>query len=404
MSKRSLIVGSLIFGGTAVVVALLAAGFELRSVGKILTPLSTGRPTAASIARPPAASAERPPAATPATSATLAPAANQAAPAAGDGPRPAASAEPPPTASAAAPPPASAAPPPAARAEPPPVASAARPPPESLNQQRPAAAASAAASTAPLNPSANVSAMTPPGTRPTIPRAGLRPFSAGDELRNDDQSRCREDNAALGIIAANPGAPCVELGDVVANLKRGTFKFNKPNTAILEEAFPMRLVLLTAEGQAATFSGMPGQVVTRDDRPFAQSVEATLTGDDFEISPSGPQARTATLAHPVEWEWKVKPISSGTKSVTIDVAANIQIGPDKHRVQLTTLHESIEIQVTAFQRLKSYVASLNGAIGAITAAITSLAAIIGLIPKARQFFADNVLSLFRPRQPKKKRA
>jgi hypothetical protein len=231
------------------------------------------------------------------------------------------------------------------------------------------------------------------------------PSSASGAPRGDDQVSCREHNAALGIIAASPGTPCVELGDVVAKLKHGTFKFNKPATAILEEAFPMRLVLLTAEGQTANFDGMHGQVVTRDDRPFAQSIEATLTGDDFEISPSGAQARTATLAQPVEWEWKVKPISSGTKSVTIDVAANIQIGPEKHRVQITTLHESIEIQVTAFQRLKSYVAGANGAIAAITAAITSLAGIIGFVPKARQFFADVILGPLRPKRgPKGKRA
>ena len=217
-------------------------------------------------------------------------------------------------------------------------------------------------------------------------------------IGDDQQQKCRAHNASLGIVTTDTSAPCIELGDVVANLKRGTFQFNKPNTAILEEAFPLRLVLLTGEGQSGDFKGLPGQVETRSDRPFAQSVEATLTGDDFEISPPGAQARTATLTQPVEWDWKVKPTSSGTKSITIDVAAIIQIGSDKNRVQITTLHESIEIQVTVFQRLKSYVASVSGTAAAITGLITALAGVIGFVPKIREFFKEYVLVVFRPRR------
>jgi len=217
-------------------------------------------------------------------------------------------------------------------------------------------------------------------------------------VERDAQADCRERNAALGLISTNSDVPCVELSTVVEKLKRGTFKFNKPSKATLEEPFLLRVVLITQEGQEADFKGLPGSVETRPDRPFAQSLEATLTGDDFSISPAGAQARTATLAHPVEWEWKVTPTADGTKTVTIDVAANIQIGADKHRVQLATLHESIEIKVTAFQRVKSYMASANGMITAIAAALTSLAGLVSLVPKARKLFRDYVLTLFRQKR------
>src|SRR5262249_569980 len=126
-----------------------------------------------------------------------------------------------------------------------------------------------------------------------------------------------------------------------------------------------------------------------------QSIEATLTGDDLEISPAGPQNRTATLAHPVEWSWKLKPTSVGKKSLTLEVAAYIFVGTDKHRVQIETLHESIEIQVTMFQRLKAYVADASGLIIAAAALVTPLATLIAFFPKGRKFLKSEVLGAFR---------
>ena len=226
----------------------------------------------------------------------------------------------------------------------------------------------------------------------------------GDQSETDSkQQDCRANNAALGVVITDPKAPCVQLGEIIGKLRKGTFKFNKPNTATLEEHFPMRLVLLTAEGQAVTLAGLPGTVQTRE-RPFAQFLEATLTGDDFEINPAGPQARIATLSQPVEWEWRIKPIAPGTKSLTIDVAANIQIGSDKNRIQITTLHESVEIQVTIFQRIKSYLAGANGILAAVAAAVTSLAGLLSFFPKVRRFFMDYVVAFFRPKRSKRKRA
>jgi hypothetical protein len=134
----------------------------------------------------------------------------------------------------------------------------------------------------------------------------------------------------LGIVIAT--GPCIDVGEIVDHLAKGSYSFNKPDFANVGEQFPLRLILKTADSQAEavakSFGSVPGKVETREGN-FAQSVEATLTGDDFEINPTGPIGRTATLSHPVEWEWKLKPTSAGTKTVTIEVAANIQVGPDK---------------------------------------------------------------------------
>jgi len=127
---------------------------------------------------------------------------------------------------------------------------------------------------------------------------------------------------------------------------------------------------------------------------FAQSIEATLNGDDMQVEPAGPQERTATTAEPVEWEWKLTPQSGGDKTLTVEVAANIQVGPDKRRVQVRTLHEPITIRVSTFQQIKMYVAQVNGIVVAAATTITALAGIFGFVPPVRDF----LLKLFRWRR------
>jgi hypothetical protein len=207
---------------------------------------------------------------------------------------------------------------------------------------------------------------------------------------------CRDRMRELGIVITS--GPCTDVSDIVDHLAKGTYSFNKPTTAYVGESFTLRLILRTADFQdqdiARSFTGLPGEVKQQPGQ-FAQSVEATLVGDDFEVKPAGPQPRTATLIKPVEWEWNLKPTSGGTKTVTIEVAANIQVGTDKHRVQINTLHELIIIQVSVLQRLKSYVADANGFVLAAAALATPLAALIGFVPKVRQFFKHQIARLSR---------
>jgi hypothetical protein len=234
---------------------------------------------------------------------------------------------------------------------------------------------------------------------PNSPLDNLTKQLAGTVLEKEiaaSENDCRDRLRQLGIVIT--AGPCTDITEIVDHLAKGTYSFNKPVTANMGEQFPLRLILKTADSQeqdiARSFGGLPGTVQQREGS-FAQSVEATLTGDDFEIEPAGPQARTATLSHPVEWEWKLKPTSAGTKIVTIEVAANIQVGSDKHRVQINTLHESIMIQVSMFQRLKAYIADANGFVLAATALATPVAALIGFVPKVRKFFKDELARLRR---------
>jgi hypothetical protein len=205
----------------------------------------------------------------------------------------------------------------------------------------------------------------------------------------ENEIGCRKRLRQLGVVIVT--GPCTDVSEIVDNLAKGSYSFNKPSTANVGDRFPLRLILKTADSQdtASSFVGLPG-MVEQHAGSFAQSVEASLTGDDFEISPTGPQARTATRSHPVEWEWKLKPTSTGTKTVTIEVAANIAVGSENHRVQINTLHESIIIQVSMLQRITAYLAEVNGLVVASAALATSLGILIGFVPTTRNFFKSEV--------------
>jgi hypothetical protein len=200
----------------------------------------------------------------------------------------------------------------------------------------------------------------------------------------------------LGVVVGQ--GPCIDVTDIVANLRTGDYSFNDPKKAYVAEPFTIRLVLKTSEQEniSQRFMGLAGAVTTKQGR-FAQSVEASLRGEDFIIEPAGPVSRTATLAEPVEWEWRVTAQSGGNKMLTVEVAANIQAGPDKHRVQVKTLTASLEIEVSTFYRVKAYLAEANGFVLAAGAAIPALLAIVGLVPRARSGIAS-VWAWLRPKK------
>ena len=137
---------------------------------------------------------------------------------------------------------------------------------------------------------------------------------------------------------------------MIKNLATGIYRFNKPESAYVEEPFRIVLALATAEGQnvSGLFSGTPGNVEERR-APFARYLQATLRGGpDFTVVPPDPQPRTATTSAPVVWEWTVVPLRPGNKALVIDVAAVLLVGSQKEVVQLQTLSEEIRIKVGSF--------------------------------------------------------
>jgi hypothetical protein len=201
----------------------------------------------------------------------------------------------------------------------------------------------------------------------------------------------------LGVVITGP---CVDVSEIVKNLATGTYVFNKPDSAYIDTPFHITLVLKTSAEQVVDplLHGMPGQVVEREGK-FAQSLEATLRGDDLVVDPAGAQSRTATTVEPVSWEWTITPKTGGQKTLILEVLADIQAGNESHKVQIKTLREPIQVNVSGFQQIKAYVAEANGFVLAAGATIPAIGAIIGLVPPIRRAFARWWIMLSRRRRP-----
>jgi hypothetical protein len=116
----------------------------------------------------------------------------------------------------------------------------------------------------------------------------------------------------------------------------------------------MVLALKTAAKQDVrqSFTG-PAGVVTEREGKFAKSIERHFTEmisrssrADLELGPRQPE-------NPSNGNGCLRLTPADIK---FEVGANIQAGPDKHRVQIRILREPIVIQVLVFQQIKMYVA------------------------------------------------
>ena len=204
----------------------------------------------------------------------------------------------------------------------------------------------------------------------------------GQGSATDRRPDCRERLFALGVYLTED-QPCFDLDDVVKNLRTGTYRYNKPEAAYVDEPFRVVLVLPTAPGQnvSGPFIGAPGNVQERE-APIARYLQATLRGGiDFRVIPPDPQPRTVTTSSPVVWEWTVVPLRHGKKSLVIDVSANLLVGPQKELVQLQTLSEEIQINVGIVRWITSTFFGLPGiALGLAAMIVVGLGALNYLRP------------------------
>jgi hypothetical protein len=200
-------------------------------------------------------------------------------------------------------------------------------------------------------------------------------------LSADQEVACREKLRSRGIYLI-AGNPCIDIDLIIKNLAEGTYSFNKPDSAYVEEPFRVVLTLTTAPDQdvSSVFLGTEGKVTAKQGQ-FAQHLEARLRGGiDFKVDPSDPQEQTVTSLNPVVWEWSVTPRKPGNKTMFIDVAANLILGTQQEHVQLKTLDERIEIRVSILHFILAAVTSLWGVALGIA---TMIIAILGVVHYSR---------------------
>ena len=194
--------------------------------------------------------------------------------------------------------------------------------------------------------------------------SGLLPESGEDRSgQTEEARRCIEQLRTQGIVVTS-GNACIDIDDVIENLRTGTYRFNNPKSAYVDEPFRVVLALATGPDQDVSreFERTQGLVAERQ-APWGRYLEATLRGGpDFTVTPLEAQRRTATSSAPVIWEWTVVPLRPGTKALVIDVAATLVMGSQRETVQIQTLSEEIRIKVGLLRWVTS---TLSGPLGIV---------------------------------------
>ena len=348
------------------------------------SPGSVEQPAAARTPEPAVAQAPAPTAAPPAESA--APTSPSSPPAVAEAPAPTPSApaapptppSPPAVAEAPAPTPVRSAPVETPAPPSPPAMAEAPAPVPSASAETPTPVPSAPAETpAPPSPPAVAdapapAAPTPPPAMAAAPERPRPPLPAGAGQLSEDECY------ALGVPAN-----CADLNGVLARLLERPLEYNRPQTMFQYRKSDIGLVLRTdwngkdmPADVAEELKALPGEVgqgITK----ITRVMSAELSGNSFDIAPSGRQERMVVVPQPVSWTWQVTPKESGPgKTLRLRLYTHIE-GPSgmMSPTLVKTLDTGISVDVKTWDWVVAQIRMVQP-IYAVMAALLALLTVI----------------------------
>lgn len=184
------------------------------------------------------------------------------------------------------------------------------------------------------------------------------------------------------------------LQAVLDQLSAADLAFNRPSEMTVGEVVSIELVLspqsvsgLATVPETASVEDRAEAVGLSEDLVGATQVvsgvrygpqmQAELSGIDFEISPSGPQAKTVLPDQSVTWVWSVKPKAPGDAQIlTLGVSALLKAdGIDLPPVEIRTFTERFPVRITFWGRVVQVSSELKAVHGAVAAVGGTLVAI-----------------------------
>jgi hypothetical protein len=205
---------------------------------------------------------------------------------------------------------------------------------------------------------------------------GRAPAPGGVAELSDEECR------AVGVLTT-----CADLNSVLAQLLEKPLEYNRPSEMYQYRRTEIGLVLRTDwQGKdlpsevSERMKNLPGEVqqgITKVTRVMS----AELTGNDFEIAPSGRQERTVVMPQPVTWNWQVTPNVSGPgKALKLQLYAHIE-GPNGAMPPLLvkTLDATIDVDVRTWDWIMAQIRNLEPIYAVI-------AALLGLMTVALTYF------------------
>lgn len=163
-------------------------------------------------------------------------------------------------------------------------------------------------------------------------------------------------------------------GGFIDTLKSVPIAHESPTSARFGRAFEVTLAVDGTGGDSAA-DALPGVGrVVESIAMISADVEATLSGDAFEIKPITPMVQSISPLTENVWRWNAVPLESGTQSLTIEVFA---LNGDR-RLPIRTFRDRVEVQVSAVGQAialadaLSPIAVVIGGIGSLIAGLLGI--------------------------------
>jgi hypothetical protein len=192
-----------------------------------------------------------------------------------------------------------------------------------------------------------------------------------------------------------PFEPAGRDGDPAEAALRAQFRaadiaFNAPAAMMFRQTARLQLVLSPQTSGVAPESrlsaGLPGDVVTVEGVDYALRMQATLSGQDFEIDPEGAIARTVLADRPTTWDWTVKPLTYGPgKPLILRLEAVIaRDGRDLPPVEIETFSATVLVNVTLLDRAVEVAKAVSPLHATVVAVGGTAVAVIGWLWRLRR--------------------
>jgi hypothetical protein len=136
-----------------------------------------------------------------------------------------------------------------------------------------------------------------------------------------------------------------ELDHLLSKLPLGNIIFNVPNKMVLAQSYEINLLLSATKSLEELRKELPGKIEGAEIR-IAPKMEARLTGQDFAIIAVKPEVQGVSGQETTEWEWEVKPSSSGSHQLHLTINAILSVNGVETSRSITTFDRKITIEVS----------------------------------------------------------
>jgi hypothetical protein len=146
------------------------------------------------------------------------------------------------------------------------------------------------------------------------------------------------------------------VDDLLAQLPLGRIVFNVPSTMALAQSYEIKLLLSASRSLEELQKELPGKIEGAEIR-IAPKMEARLTGQDFTISAVKPEIQGVSGQETTEWEWEVRPLSSGAHQLHLTINVILFVNGVETPRSITTFDKKITVEVSLGQRVFSFIAN-----------------------------------------------